>query len=197
MKTKEEYKQHAIDYKVDGFICDFVPSLHGHVKAGVILLPCDPDMYFVVHLKNVFLLKQRCLTCFHFKTRNGCGIGIDCKSICLVPEQGSIPGWVSFDDPRMTRELLVTLSKVVTLQEPALPDFIKEQIPPGFTCKTCEKYILLKPIVYRMLVDLEDQAVEIKKKGDRGQLPRAQVEKFMVELEIEREELEDRLLLMF
>jgi hypothetical protein len=66
-------------------IIEIVPSLARFLKGSCFIIPKEKEACFVVKGTTVFFLKQRCLNCLHFRISKGCGIGGDCKSICLVP----------------------------------------------------------------------------------------------------------------
>ncbi|MHA1679844.1 MAG: hypothetical protein ACTSUE_02475 [Promethearchaeota archaeon] len=171
-----------------------VPSIMKFQKGSCFLLPRKNGTLFLVNEGSmVFLLKSKCLSCFHFRIKNGCGVGSDCKSICLIPEARN-QGWTNVPD--MSFLMILVVSKVFTLLEEPLQPFISEQIPRDFHQHACKKYIYIKPIVYRILVDLDKQAEDVEARYRSNSLPLEQRMKFLKEILDEREELKDRLAIM-
>nr|MDO8116822.1 hypothetical protein [Candidatus Sigynarchaeota archaeon] len=146
-------------------IVELLPSLIRYVRGNCLLIPRENDSYFVIKNNVVYFIKKRCMDCLHFRPNKGCGIGPDVKSICIIPEENQ-KGWTNLEQHKVHVHpmSLVLLAKVMTLIEDDLPAFIKEQIPPAFFDSSCKKYVHIKPIVYRMLVDLEKQEAQILKK---------------------------------
>ncbi len=177
-------------------IVALVPSLARFVKGSSFILPRKNDSCYIVKGLSVYFLKRRCLDCFHFRQVKGCGIGSDCKSICLIPEESSTRGWTNIEDVGITGMHLLVLSKIFTLVQNELPSFINSQIPGDFFATTCKKFIRIQPIVYRMLLDLDKQEEEIEAKFKEGKLPAEHKEKFMAEIIAEKTELLDRLALV-
>ncbi|MHA1370301.1 MAG: hypothetical protein ACTSWN_11345 [Promethearchaeota archaeon] len=177
-------------------LASLVPSFYRYVKGDCFLIPKPRDCFFLLDHKHVFYLKKRCLSCFHLQ-RNGCGIGSDCKSICLVPFNG-LSGWsnIVLDGRKLERESLVLLSKMFILEQEDLPEFIKEQIPSDFHDSKCNKFIQIQPIYTRMLMDLEKQEKAIISKIHNGELPLEQKERFINEIRHEKDEIKKRLLLV-
>ncbi|MEX2684846.1 MAG: hypothetical protein Q6373_024950 [Candidatus Sigynarchaeota archaeon] len=177
-------------------IVELVPSLARFVKGSSFILPRKNDSCYIVKGLSVFFLKRRCLDCLHFRQAKGCGIGSDCKSICLIPEESSTRGWTNIDDVSITGTHLLVLAKIFTLVQEELPSFIESQIPGDFFVTNCKKFIRIQPIVYRMLLDLDKQEEEIEAKFKEGKLPVEHKEKFMAEILAEKAELLDRLSLV-
>jgi len=177
-------------------IIELVPSLARFLKGSCFIIPKEKEACFVVKGTTVFFLKQRCLNCLHFRIAKGCGIGADCKSICLVPEGDR--GWTNIDTSavRITGMHLLILAKVFTLLEKDRQDFIKKQIPDEFFKQNCKKYIRIQPIVYRMLMDLDKQEIDIiDARNKDGLLPADHKDKFIDEIRAEKNELLERLAL--
>jgi hypothetical protein len=177
-------------------VVELVPSLTRYVKGTSLILPRKNDSCYIVKGLSVYFLKRRCLDCLHFRQAKGCGIGSDCKSICLIPEESSTRGWTNVADVSITGMHLLVLAKVFTLIQDELPSFIKSQIPGDFFASTCKKFIRIEPIVYRMLLDLDKQEEEIEAKFKEGKLPMEHKEKFLAEIRAEKNELLDRLALV-
>nr|MDO8112190.1 hypothetical protein [Candidatus Sigynarchaeota archaeon] len=174
-------------------IIELVPSLARYIKGSCFILPKRNDTLFVVKSTTVFFLKRRCLDCLHFRISKGCGIGADCKSICLIPEGER--GWTNIDSEKMriTGMHLLVLAKIFTLLEKSLPEFINKQIPDDFYKAPCKKFVRIQPIVYRMLMDLDKQEIEIDAKHKDGLLPEEHKDKFLDEIKSEKNELLERL----
>ncbi|MBN2152149.1 MAG: hypothetical protein JW839_11930 [Candidatus Lokiarchaeota archaeon] len=177
-------------------IVELVPSLARFVKGSSFILPRKNDSCYIVKGLSVFYLKRRCLYCLHFRQAKGCGIGSDCKSICLIPEESSTKGWTNIEGAGITAMHLLVLAKIFTLVQESLPDFIKEQVPDDFFATNCKKFIRIQPIVYRMLLDLDKQEEEVEAKFHEGKLPAEHKEKFMAEILAEKTDLLDRLALV-
>jgi hypothetical protein len=90
---------------------------------------------------------------------------------------------------------LLVLAKVFTLLDDHRPDFIKKQVPDDFFKVNCKKYIRIQPIVYRMLMDLDQQEIDIVAKFKDGLLPIDHKNKFIDEIKAEKNELLERLAL--
>ena len=76
--------------------------------------------------------------------------------------------------------------------QPHVTDVFKIFVPVNFFDQKCHKYILIQPIMHRMLIDLDKQAIDIENKD----LPLKQKMKFLREVEYEKRELMDRLALI-
>ncbi|MFX0103397.1 MAG: hypothetical protein ACFFCS_27800 [Candidatus Hodarchaeota archaeon] len=94
--------------------------------------------------------------------------------------------------PHDLLNIFLIIAKIITLIEKKLPKFIEEQIPVNFFDQKCHKYVLIQPIMHRMLIDLDKQAIDIENKN----LPLKQKMKFLREVEYEKKELMDRLALI-
>lgn len=174
-------------------LTSLVPTLMEHRRGTCLILEHEHGSLFVIKANSVFLVKERCLSCFHFRIKNGCGIGKDCKSICLIPEEQNY-GWTNVSNLNPSSILL--LAKFFTLSKDPLPDFIKEQIPSDFKDQRCRKHILAKPILNRTLAELDRQAAQIQMKKNSHSLPEKEYEDFLKEIEAEKRELHDRLALI-
>lgn len=174
-------------------IIELVPLLARYLKGSCFIISGEKDSCFIVKGTTVFFLKRRCLNCLHFRIAKGCGIGGDCKSICLIPEGDR--GWTNIDTMHITGMHLLILAKIFTLLEDEFPDFIKNQVPDDFFKQNCKKYIRIQPIVYRMLIDLDKQEIDIDAKFKDGLLPLDHKNKFLDEIKAEKNELMERLAL--
>ena len=178
-------------------VIELVPSLSQYHKGNCFMIPRENETYFVLKNSTVFLVKKKCLNCLHFKIGKGCGIGPDCKSICLIPEE-HIKGWTNIErgGKTLSSAILLFIAKLFILSEPNLDKFIQEQIPEDFLNQYCKKYIRIKPIVYRMLIDLDQQQEAIEKKYETGVLPDDERLKFIIEIQKEQKDLIDRLAIL-
>ena len=93
------------DSRITDFITDLVPSLFRYLKGRCFLIPNSNDTFFLIDGNAVFYLKKRCLSCFHFRLKNGCGIGSDSKSICLIPTERN-QGWSNIKKEGKSLQLL-------------------------------------------------------------------------------------------
>ncbi len=178
-------------------VVELVPSLIQYVRGSCFLIRKENGTFFVIKNNSVFFIKERCIDCLHFRPSKGCGIGPDVKSICIIPEENQ-KGWTNLEQHHVHVHpmSLVLLAKIMTLIERVLPDFIKEQIPESFFATACKKYVHVKPIIYRMLVDLDKQEAQILKKLSMGALPEEHKVKFLTEIQNEKKELIERLALL-
>ena len=175
---------------------EIIPLMAKFAKGKCYLVPWESGSLFVLTSTSIFLLKTRCLKCFHFRIGKGCGIGPDCRSICMIPSDQA-RGWTNIlhEGKPLPPNSLVYLSKLLTLIEPVLPDFVKKQIPLDYHEKACKKFVNANPVIYRMLSDLDEQELEIEQKSGNGRVLPEQLEKFLAEIRDEKAELLDRLAL--
>jgi hypothetical protein len=168
-------------------IIELVPSLSQYHKGNCFMIPRENETYFVQKNSTVFLVKKKCLNCLHFKIGKGCGIGPDCKSICLIPEE-HVKGWTNIkrDGKILTSSILLFIAKIFILSERNLEKFIQEQIPENFHHQSCKKFVRIKPLVYRILMDLDQQEEALEKKYDADVLPNE--ERWEVLVEIKKEQ---------
>ncbi|NMC07126.1 MAG: hypothetical protein GYA24_18060 [Candidatus Lokiarchaeota archaeon] len=176
-------------------LVELVPGLARFVKGSSFILPRKNDACYIVKGLSVYFMKRRCLDCLHFRQAKGCGIGSDCKSICLIPDETSTRGWTNINNDAITGMHFLVLAKIFTLVQDDLPEFIKTQIPTDFFHTNCKKFVRIQPIVYRMLLDLDKQEEEIEVKFREKKLPLEHKDKFLAEIRAEKNELLDRLAL--
>ncbi|MHA1847760.1 MAG: hypothetical protein ACTSYS_04060 [Promethearchaeota archaeon] len=174
-----------------------VPSLLRYIKGDSFFIKYNDEIVIIIYQNSVYYMKTRCLSCFHFNLKGGCGVGSDCKRLCLIPDNKG-QGWTNvreLGEPLSQMSILI-MAKLFTLLERPLPSFIQEQIPADFHRGKCVKFIQIKPIAYRALVDLDKQEDKIKKKYKENLLPREQYLRFKDEIENEKREIQNRLALL-
>lgn len=168
-----------------GEVLDGIPALARYRLGSCVAIPWHRDSTFLLKHGTVLLLKRRCLNCLHLRLDKGCGIGKDCRKICLVPGENQA-GWTNIPD--MTQAAIVFLAKMYTLLDEEAPAFVASQVPPDFLDECCEKFVSIKPVALRMLADFDTQAVQAT-----SQLPGPDRQRFLKDIERDRAELLDRL----